>query len=259
MSIEQQILLRIPSLILGLLVVGGGVTLSIIGLLIVRHSIHHSKLRLHHDVADPILGAVGAVYAVLLAFVVVTVWQNFDKSNSAVQLEANYLADIYRDAEAFPPDFRQKVANTLREYREAVVKYEWPAMQKGQMSQEVEGIMKKIWTLYTNYQPKTKTEEAFFNESVHKLNEFREFRRQRIMDSRTGIHPLLWYVLLVGALAVISFTFLFGAENIKAQIVMGVLLSALISLILVAILLLDYPFTGDITISPEPFKQILLD
>jgi len=74
-----------------------------------------------------------------------------------------------------------------------------------------------------------------------------------------GIHPLLWFVLIGGALATISFTFLFGAENLKAQIIMVVLLSAVISLILFTIMSLDFPFTGAVSISPEPFKWILLD
>lgn len=259
MPIMQQVLLKIPSFVLGLIIIGGATGLSIAGLLIVRHFIPHSRLKAHHDVADPILGALGTIYAVLLAFVVITVWQNFDKSNSNVQLEANYLADIYRDAEAFSPDFRQKVQSLLREYRQAVVNYEWKTMTRGQMSPDVERLMRKIWALYITYQPKNSTEQSFFDESVRKLNSFRELRRQRLMDSRTGIHPLLWFVLITGALATISFTFLFGTENLKAQIIMGVLLSATISLILFAILSLDFPFTGSVAIPPEPFKQILLD
>ena len=117
MPIMQQLLYRIPSLLLGLMVVGGAVAFSILGLLIVRRFISHHKLRTHHDVADPILGAIAAIYAVLIAFVVVTVWQGFDKSNANVQQEANCLADVYRDSEAFAPDFHQKVGDVLREYR----------------------------------------------------------------------------------------------------------------------------------------------
>ena len=209
--------------------------------------------------ADPILGAVSTIFAVLLAFVVVTVWMAFDKSNSNVRLEANYMSDIYRDAEAFSPDFRQKVGDLLREYRKEVVEKEWNAMQRGQMSWEVEMTMRKIWDLYTTYQAKTTTEVAFFDESVKKLNLFRELRRQRLMDSRTGIPPLLWFVLLVGAVSTISFTFLFGTDSLKAQIVMGVLLSTMIALILFTIMSLDFPFTGTVSASSEPFRMALLD
>jgi hypothetical protein len=259
MPIAQQLLLNIPPFILGLIVIGSAVAISIIGLLIVRRFVPHSRLKTHHDVADPILGALAGVYAVLIAFVLVTVWQGFDKSNANVQLEANYLADIYRDSEAFSPDFHQKVGNLLREYRQAVVDYEWKTMARGQMSPEVERLMGKIWTLYTTYQSRTSTEQSFFDESVRKLNSLQELRRQRLMDSKTGLEPLLWLVLIAGGLGTIFFTFFFGAENIKAQLAMVTILAITISIILFTILSLDFPFTGSISISPVTFEQVLLD
>ena len=259
MPFGQQLLLNIPTFFLALIVIGGGIVVSVAGLLIVRHFVPQHKLKAHHDVADPILGALGAMYAVLLAFAVVTVWQSFEKCNANVDQEANYLADLYRDAEAFSPDFRSKVDPLLREYRQAVVNVEWKTMRKGQMSPEVERLMRKIWALYITYPPRNATEQSFFDESVRKLNSFRELRRQRLMDSRTGANRLLWFMLIIGAAVTVSFTFLFGAENVKAQIVMVVLLSVIISLSLFAILEMDFPFTGDISISPASFQELLLD
>jgi len=255
----QRLLLEIPAFILGLIVVGGAVALTLSGLLIVRHFIPHNKLKVHHDVADPILGVMGAVYSVLIAFVVVTVWVSLDKSSSNVNLEANYLADLYRDAEGLSLDFRQKVNPLLREYREAVVNYEWKTMQRGEMSPEVEKIMNKIWALYTAYVPKNVTEQTFFEESIRKLNSFRELRRARLMDSRSGINPLLWFILIGGAVTTVSFTFLFGVENFKAQLIMVILLSATIGLILFTIMSMDFPFTGSIAVSPEPFQRTILN
>jgi len=259
MPILQQLILKIPLTILGLIFVGGAILYSVIGVLVVRRFVHPDKLKVHHDVADPMLGAVAALYSVLIAFVAITVWVSFDKSNSNVQLEANYLADVYRDSEALSPDFHQKVATILREYRQAVVDYEWKTMARGEMSPEVEKIMNQIWAMYTNYQSKTRTEQSFFDESVRKLNSLRELRRERIMSSRNGIEPLLWLVLVVGGLSTISFSFFFGTKNIKAQIIMAILLSILISLILFTILEMDFPFTGSVAVSSEPFRMVLLN
>jgi Protein of unknown function (DUF4239) len=259
MPIMQQLILSIPLPVLGLIFVGVAVLYSTTGILVVRHFVQPSRLKTHHDIVDPMLGAVAAVYSVLIAFVVITVWISFDKSNSNVQLEANYLADIYRDSEGLSVDFHQKVAKILQEYRQAVIDYEWKTMARGEMSPEVEQLMKQIWLLYTTYQPKTPTESSFFDESVRKLNSFRELRRQRIMDARSGIEPLLWFVLIVGGLSTVSFTFFFGTENIKAHIIMAALLSLTIALILFTIMEMDYPFTGNVAISSEPFKMILLD
>ncbi len=259
MPITQFLILKIPTVLLGIIVIGCAVLFAIFGGLLVRRFVPHKRLQLHHDVADPILGALAATYAVLVAFVVVTVWQGFDKSNANVQFEANYLADVYQDSEAFSPEFHKRVGDLVREYRQAIIDKEWEKMQMGEMSPEVEEIMRKIWAEYTTYEPKTAMEKSFFDESVSKLNLLRELRRQRIMDSRTGLIPLLWFVLLAGGLTTISFTFFFGAENWKAQTLMSVLLATTIFLILFAIMEMDFPFTGDIRISPEPFKTLLLD
>lgn len=259
MPILQQLILKVPMLIAGLIVAGGSAAFAIMGVLIVRYFIPHGRLKTHNEVTAPLLGAIAAVYAVLLAFVVIVVWQCFDKSQANVQMEASYLADLYGDAEAFSPDFSQKVRNLLREYRQTVVDYEWKTMARGEMSLEAEKSIKKIWSLYTTYQPKTSAEHSFFEESIRKLNLLRELRRQRLMDSKSGLEPLLWFVLIVGGLSTVSFAFLFGAENKKAQIVMAILLSLTISLILFTIMEMDYPFTGDIAISPEAFKMLLLD
>ena len=260
MPMTQWLILNVPTWVLGLLVVGGVALVSVAGFFAVRPFLpHHTKLRAHHDVAGPILGVVGVLYAVVLAFVVVTVWQNMDRTDANVKTEANYLADIYRDAEAFAPEFRLRVAQVANEYRQAVVDDEWKTMASGKMSPQVEKIMNRLWALYTTYEPATPKEQSFFDESVRKLNSFRELRRQRLMDAEAGLHPLLWFVLIAGMVATVSLTFLFGMEDVKAQVAMIVILALSIALILFTIMLLDFPFTGDISIASEPFRQLILN
>jgi len=259
MGLGQELLLNIPPLLLFLIMAGFAVILSIAGLLFVRKLVPHHKLKLHNDVAGPIFGTLGAIYAVLLAFAVVVVWQDFDRANSNVEKEANCLASLYHNAEAFSPLFQKEARILLFEYGRVVVQNEWKALAKGESSPKVGEIVKKLWSLYSNYQPKTETEKIFLTESVHKLNELSEFRSTRIMDSRTGVNPLLWFVLIIGGISTITFTFFFGSENLRAQVAMAVLLGVLICLILFTILSLDFPFTGNITISPKAFKIIVTD
>lgn len=259
MPFSQWILLNIPSFVLCLLIVGITVAFSVIGILIVRRLTSHDRLKHHHEAATPIFGTIGVVYAVMLAFIVVTVWQNFDKSNSNVQREANCVADLYGDAKAFPSRFRIPLQEKLREYVHSVVKDEWKTLAAGQASPGTEISMRQLWALYISYQPRTATEQVFFSESIRKLNELNELRSQRIMDSGSALHPLLWFVLITGAIETIAFTFLFGTQNLKAQIIMGVMLAIIVGLLLFIIIALDFPFTGDISVSSEPFQKLLLD
>ena len=258
MPLMQSILLNIPTFLLGLILITSSIILSIAGLFVVRRFMPVQKLKLHNDVAGFIFATIGVIYAVLIAFMVVVVWQDFDRSASNATREANCIADVYRDSEAFAPKFRTEVRTAFDKYTDAIINEEWPLLAKGQRSLHVQEISTGIWKMYGSYQPKTETERIFFEETVKKLNEAGELRRQRILDSGEGLHPILWFVLITGGLITLMFPIFFGTENIETQIVMNAMLAALIALILFTILILDFPFSGSVCITPNSFKQILM-
>ena len=256
MPFTQMLLFYIPTMVLGAITVAVFIILSVGGLLLVRQFVPHQRLKVHNDVAGSIFGTLGMAYTVLLAFVVVIVWQNFDKSNLNVQREANCLADLYRDSISFPEKFRGEAQALIGEYADAVINEEWNMLARGGESPKAQELLKRMWARYSSYEPKTENEKIFFTESVRNLNEAGELRRLRLMDSRTGIHPMLWAILLIGGVATIGFTFFFGSENLWAQIMMASTLAMVVGLILFIILLLDFPFTGALSISSDAFRSI---
>ena len=256
MPFTQALLFYIPTALLGIIVVSVFVVLSVGGLLIVRRFVPHHRLKVHNDVAGAIFNTLGVAYTVLLAFVVVMAWESFDKSNLNVEKEANCLVDLYRDAVSFPKPFKDEVRSSIREYIGAVVNEEWKMLARGEASPHAHEILRTLWSSYGSYEPKTENEKIFLAESTRKLNEVGELRRLRLMDSRTGIHPILWSILLIGGIATIGFTFFFGSENFMAQILMAATLALVLALILFTILLLDFPFTGGLNIPASAFKLI---
>ncbi len=257
MPLNQYLILKIPSSLLGVLIVGFAIVASAIGVLVVRHLVPHRLLKEHNDLAGAIFATLGVTYAVVLAFVVVIVWQQFDRASLNIEREVNVVADLYWDAKGLSPDFGAISRALLKDYVKAVIDDEWRVMARGGRSSRVQAVVEKMWALYADYSPRTKTEEIFFNESVRKLNELGELRRSRLMDASTGVHPLLWFVLIIGAAITIVFTFFFGAGDPKVQMVMVVFLATLLSLILFTILVLDFPFTGDMSILPREFERLL--
>lgn len=257
MVFTQWLLYHIPSVILCVIILVVSTMLSMAGLLIVRWYVPHHRMKLHNDIAGPMFATLGVVYAVLLTFVVVITWQNFDKSAFNVEMEANYLTDLVRDAGALSQPFRDEVHSLTDEYAKSVINDEWKSMAKGESSPRTHEVVKRLEALYDGYSPKTETERIFFAESVRKLNELCELRRARLIDAKTGVHPILWFVLITGSVSTVVFTYFFGAENLKAHVMMTSLLSILLALILFTILAFDFPFTGDVSISPQAFSDML--
>jgi hypothetical protein len=252
------LLLNIPSALLCFFIIlfYGGI--SIAGLLIIRKFYPHYRCKLHNDIAGFIFATLGVIYAVLLAFIVVITWQDFDKASDVTSNEAHCLTSLYLDTTSFPEKVRSEIKSDLINYANAIIDDEWQTMTKGQGSAKVQNIQNKLWWLYSSFQPKNDTQKIFLAESVKKLTQASEMRMQRLNYAGSGIHPLLYFVLFVGSLITIGFTMLFGTENIIPHLIMTSLLAAMIAITLFLIIAMDYPFTGGISIKPDVFSNILV-
>ncbi|MCX5711564.1 MAG: DUF4239 domain-containing protein [Candidatus Omnitrophica bacterium] len=239
MAFNQMLIVFVPPLALGVFIVGISIALSYLGLIMTRKIISHDKLLLHNDVVGPLFETVGVVYAVILAFVVIVSWQNYDRSNLNVQKEASCLASLYSDCEAFSSAQKIEIRNLLEEYAKTTINDEWAKMGVASSSSIVAQKVHSMRSFYSKLAPRNKTEEIYLAESLRKLNELTEYRDNRLLDAKEGIHPILWFMLISGAVITMTISFLFGTKNYGAQKVMTILLATIISLTLFTILELD--------------------
>ncbi len=117
--------------VIGVLVVAISVALSLAGLFAVRRSIELSLLQDHHDVAGFFIGVLGVIYAVLLAFVVIVVWEDYLDASQNSDAEANQLVDLYWLAEGFDDAERDRIQLASRAYGQDVIENEWDSMADG--------------------------------------------------------------------------------------------------------------------------------
>ena len=71
-------------------------------MLITRRAFGVDRLKLNNEVAGFKFAVVGVFYAVLLAFVVIAVWEDFRKTEEAVRDEAKAAVDLHRITFALP-------------------------------------------------------------------------------------------------------------------------------------------------------------
>ena len=258
-SVETWLLLNVPGVVLAAGIVALCLGLALGGLMLVRRNVELSSLEAHHDVAGFILAVVGVVYAVLLAFVVVIVWQQYDSARVDADREATVVLALYQDAAALddlPPDVRPDI----RRYAQTVVDSEWDEMAQGQgESREAGDALNAIWTAFRAMKPRTDSDIAFYSEAISSLHEVSELRRSRIESSRAEIPAAIWGVLIVGAVISVAFTYFFGVRSFAAQALMVSALAALIGLVLAVILALDLPFSGGISVSPGSMRDTIVE
>jgi hypothetical protein len=257
MPFIQLLLTKIPTVLLGVIIVALYVIFSIAGLFIVRAFHSPAKFKLHNDVAGFIFATLGVIYAVMLAFLVIVTWQSYDEAEKNVTKEANYIASVYRDTSPLPSSFRNELKKELINYVDFIVNDEWQMMSRGERSPKVQQAQEDIWRLFSSYIPESETQKLFFAESIKKLNDSCEMRRARLLEAHSGIHPILYFVMIAGGIITVAFMLFFGTENFIPQIIMTSMLAAMIAIALFTVIALDYPFTGDISVKADVFKTVL--
>jgi hypothetical protein len=242
--------------VLALIVVGGLMAIAGAGLAYVRRRWPHFITGEHNDVAGILLGVVGATYGIMLAFVVVAVYQAFTDAEENVRTEASEVVQIYLDTRGL--DIAGAVSAQVTTYVRDVVLDEWPSMANGRSSPRAEADIHAMFGLLQGYEPRTQAQVAFYTAAIADLNGVIAARRARLFDAQEELPAVLEFLLFGGAVLVVAFTWLFGMRRFRAQLVMVLGVAALIGFSLLVTLVIDHPFSGDVTVSSGPFTQGIL-
>ena len=255
----------LQTLVYGVLVVGGCCLLALLGFELVHRLVPAQSRQRHNDVAGFIYAALGVIYAVLLALVVIAVWEEYGAANDTVEQEANSVAEIFWLAHRLPEPDGSHIQELARSYAEEVVHEEWPLMVQGEppLMMQTRGtpagwaIIDDIRATLQEVEPRTTAEGQLYAKGLDQIENLNNARRMRLVASEEGIPGVLWSVLIFGGIATIGFAYLFGLENTWAHRLMVVTLAAVIGLVLFTVAALGHPFEGGARIGTGAFELIL--
>jgi hypothetical protein len=253
MSISSWLLNNLSTAVITILVVGGLMAMAGIGLVAVRRRWPDFAQGEHNDVAGVLVGLVGAIYGIMLAFVVVAVYTSFVEAENTVLAEASQVAQIEMDTQHL--EIADAMDRHVGAYVHHVVEDEWPLMATGQSSPLVEADLAAMFATLQGYQPRTQAEISFYNEAIGDLNDVVASRRDRLFAAGQELPQILEILLIGGALLLVAFTWLFGMRRFRAQILMVMGVAALVGFSLVVVLVIDHPFAGEVVVSYAPFQQ----
>ena len=231
--------------------------LSFIALLIVRKKIHWESFKENHEVGGFLFNALGLIYAVLIAFVVFATWEDYNAARETCDNEADIIQSLYLNSEGLPVEFQAPIRQEILEYLKMVIEEDWPLLVKGEANPKSREQLMDIWREYNKIEDlKTDKEQIFFAESLDKLNQVTEYRRQRILSAQNHIPVVIWTVIIIGAVTSIGFSLFFGTRSLVVQASMTSLFALTNIIVILMIMALDHPFTGDVKISSEAYEQI---
>ena len=208
-----------------------------------------------NDVVGHVLSSFGVFYGLLLGLIAVAAYQNFSRVEANVVKEVSSLETLYEDVSIFPEPDGQNLRWLLRDYTRYVIKYAWPEYREGRIPQGGTTRIKAFQERMLAFEPGSRTEELVFAEALRQFNVFLEQQRVREQSVKTGIPAIMWYVVIVGAVLNIGLLWLFDMR-FMTLILLGGVLSFFLGAMILLIAVMDKPFQGAVSISPEPFEQL---
>jgi hypothetical protein len=228
------------------------------GPVLIRRRIGLERLISNNEIAGFTFATVSVIYAVLLAFAVIVVWERFADAETAVIQEAGASATLYRLAAGPEPEAVATRA-ALGNYLRLAIDRDWPMMATEKGSREVTQALDALYTAALRLTKDGSRQPAILVEAFRQLDVITQARRTRL-HLATGIVPgILWVALFCGAVLTVGFTFFFGSENLAAQVIMTGVLSVIVFMGLFVIVSIDHPFTGPVHIGSEPLKAVVDD
>ncbi|MFI8939281.1 DUF4239 domain-containing protein [Streptomyces syringium] len=169
---ELWLLNNLSTLSTATVLVGGLVVLTLVGNVLIHRRFPSSAEGEHNDMVGVVLGMFGAIYGIILAFVVVTLWTQLQAADAVVATEASDLAQIMRNVRGLPPEQRHRIEAAVGDYAHTVVEVQWPLMREGRADYAASQTqIDKIYTVLQAYEPVTERQKAFYGQIIERLND----------------------------------------------------------------------------------------
>jgi vacuolar-type H+-ATPase subunit I/STV1 len=226
---------------------------------ILFHRFRLSGARSGSDAVATVFGLVGGLHAVVMAFVLISLFDTVSTVKGGAQSEANGLVAVYWASDSLPEPAKIQIQELSRTYARTVIDQEWPSMRDG------DPVTGSGWSLLdriraaidaaqvdSDWQTERKTEAASQLWSVY---EARQARLNAAGDS--GVSAVVWIALIAGSVLSISLPYLFDSPNLIAHAMLMFALAGTIALMLFAIYQLQNPFSGGAQVGPDAFNSVI--
>ncbi|MGA7458744.1 MAG: DUF4239 domain-containing protein [Candidatus Korobacteraceae bacterium] len=215
---------------------------------------HHARKE-SNDFTGAVVAVIGTTYAVILAFTLSGVWNNFQEAQANEEQEANALTNVYRIATTLQDPNAQRIQELCARYAENAVNREWPQMKADEIPPAADEITDQLWQLAGQVQAHATPDAIAAYQLMEELRGLTQYRRLRLVQARERLPVLLWSVLIAGGIITVAAACFFGVSDFRFHLLQVLMLSFLISLVLFAIADIDRPYQGLVTVAPQGFES----
>lgn len=240
-----------------------------------------------HEFASQFFGVVGVIYAVLVAFVVVTAWQARTDADDLTIQEQHNVDYLFHLNEAYPSETARAVRYLLRDYAVYTLA-EWAQMTReaplcrdisesdiscfysmGAVSKQANLLAHCIGDLtiappskplrgYKGSEAAQSAYQVLYQQDLNSLEGISENRQERrARYNQRTLQPILWAAFLLGALILSGMSYFVSGQRARGKLVRTCALFGMVGMMTAIGLVFDRPFAGTTQISGSGWSRLI--
>ena len=223
---------------------------------VVKPKLSYDAAPAHNDIPGRVFAVVSALYSILLAFVVIAVWEQFTDAEHATASEAALMITAYRDTQGLAEPQGSQAREAFRTYADEVITSEWADhAQTGSLTPD---LLNPIHAVYADVEPDGDVAAARLAAAAGHLYALEVSRHERHLALEHRLPSVFWLVLPLGALSSLTFLFFFQFVSRRLHAALTGLLAAALVAVMSLIVALDSPYSGGVQVSKYPFENAIV-
>jgi hypothetical protein len=208
--------------------------------------------------AAVVVQVLATIYAVLVAFVIVTEYNQLGAANDQVAAKAAALTAMSENSRVFPEAEGKPLRDSIEAYSRAVVDDAFPKLARtGQPERVTDQRLEEMFRALHNVRITTSEENAAYGKTLDLLDEVAETKAQIVNASGETIPwPLVVLLTIMGITLLVVSTVL-DTRHRRGHLLILSALALLVTLTLALVVSLNFPFDGILPISDSPIRHFL--
>jgi ABC-type multidrug transport system fused ATPase/permease subunit len=253
-TVSRDLLNDLPDWALGLIVVIGTVIIVLASFALVSRFLPLWRDERSSQTIAGVAAMVMTIFALVLAFVIVNLYSSYNSAVNNVAAEATSLTELVQDTDELPPPVRRRINRAVAQYVVEVREREFERLRNGRADPRSPQLLYNIFHAVQSYSPVTTAQQEFYSAATQQLHTIVGERENRLDAAETTIPEPLLELMILFAVLTLAMSLLIKTHRASVDIAIVVTLAIVVSAGLLTAVILQYPFSGSIAVTSDPFN-----
>jgi hypothetical protein len=201
---------------------------------------------------------IATIYAVLVAFVIVSEYSQLQSANDEVATKAARLSAMTENSRVFPDAETAPLRAAIAAYAQEFVDRSFPEFARtGVPTEASDQRLEEIFRFLRGVRPDTPEENAAYSQTLDELDGVVETRARIVNAAGETVPWPLVALLAVMGITVIVVSNVLDTRHRRSHLLITSSVALVVSLTLALVVSLNYPFDGILPISDGPVREFL--